>query len=402
MFLWRYVMKNIFTFILVMLFINSVHSQYVVRVLVAYTTDMFTYNSDPLAILDANFSHINNVVLPQSNITNVTFEMVCAHKSSYTQTANTWTDRNRFRTHGDGFLDEVTTPNTGLRDLYDADVCFLAMDINGSYNETGIAYGIGVAPANAFAVGIMGVAGWEENMIHEIGHLFGARHETDYNTTPYSDGHGYLYTATDGSGINYRTVMCSALFPNRSRFSSPTLTDLSETIGSATRDNRSVMIGRLTGTHDYSSYGPMDEYRTAQSTVNLTSESLEAYEQRKAIATSTININSSLTVNKNSRFTALVTSTPFNKRQNKNVLSHSKNTTFNMIVLNSKVQMDAIVEDVSLSIYDLKGRLVFNQENCFFAKKWFDLSFLTRGFYIVNVKDKNANMVSAKFNNMQL
>ncbi|GAB4197165.1 MAG: zinc-dependent metalloprotease [Wenzhouxiangellaceae bacterium] len=64
----------------------------------------------------------------------------------------------------------------------------------------GIANAISATEAQGFF--IVNVTCTNFTFVHEIGHLFGARHDNDPNTTPFAFGHGFV-----NSGGNFRTVM---------------------------------------------------------------------------------------------------------------------------------------------------------------------------------------------------
>lgn len=97
----------------------------------------------------------------------------------------------------------VASPEVAtLRDARAADV--VMMVVSGK-TDAGLAEKILATPATAFAIVSMHwMTDPEFNFGHEIGHLFGARHDpaTDSDPTPFPDGHGYV----DALG-EWRTIM---------------------------------------------------------------------------------------------------------------------------------------------------------------------------------------------------
>ncbi len=87
----------------------------------------------------------------------------------------------------DGYMDNIHS----LRDQYGADVVVL---IAANYlGSCGRAATIDAISNEAFAVTRVDCAIGNYSFAHEIGHLAGARHDTDPNTSPYAYGHGFRY-----------------------------------------------------------------------------------------------------------------------------------------------------------------------------------------------------------------
>ncbi|ALN83726.1 metallo-peptidase M84 family protein [Lysobacter capsici] len=107
----------------------------------------------------------------------------------------------------------------------------------------GQAYSIGATAANGFFVQNHSCSTF--TFVHEAAHLFGARHDNDPNTTPFSFGHGYVNSAG-----NFRTIMAvnSNPQPRIGYFStidqSYVSGGVSRPLGTSTRDNERVMRER--------------------------------------------------------------------------------------------------------------------------------------------------------------
>ncbi|MFK8014860.1 MAG: M12 family metallo-peptidase [Gammaproteobacteria bacterium] len=100
----------------------------------------------------------------------------------------------------------------------------------------GIADAIGANAGTAFFLTNQSCTNF--TFVHEIGHLFGARHDNDPGTSPFRFGHGFVSAAG-----NFRTVMAVNSNPQRriGAFSADNLSLNGITIGNSSfRDNRRV------------------------------------------------------------------------------------------------------------------------------------------------------------------
>ena len=164
------------------------------RVLVAYTPKVAASFSDvdsfiKLAISETNLGYTNSQV-------NLRVELAYVHQVEYTEAGSQDTDLNNFRTANDSIMDEVHQ----LRDTHRADVCVLIID-DASYCGTSK---VMATQESAFAVVHYACATGYYSFAHEVGHLQGARHNTEVDdaTTPFSYGHGYYNAAG-----KWRTIM---------------------------------------------------------------------------------------------------------------------------------------------------------------------------------------------------
>ena len=154
-------------------------------VIVAYTAQADSLSGNitsliQLAIDEANQSYINSGIGLKLNL-------VKTVKVNYNESANSY-DKilSDFAGNGDGQMDEIHS----LRDQYGADICILIMNKS---DYCGLADAILANRSTAFAIVHYDCATGYYSFAHEIGHLFGARHNTeaDASSTPFAYGHGY-------------------------------------------------------------------------------------------------------------------------------------------------------------------------------------------------------------------
>ncbi len=137
-----------------------------------------------------------------------------------------WTDRDRFRIDGDGYMDEVHD----LREKYSADVCILISECQYTTACGGIAADIDADINSAFC--LAHAKSWTiSSFEHEIGHLLAGEHDNYHSSSPYTYNHGYVSASGD-----WKTVMGTP-FVQRIHWSTPNKTYMGEPTGTATWNN---------------------------------------------------------------------------------------------------------------------------------------------------------------------
>ena len=129
-----------------------------------------------------------NLVYANSGIT-TRLRLVYAGRANYDESGDFNTDLNRLTAGTDGYMDNVAA----LRDTYGADLVSLFVE-NPQYCGLGW---IGPSANYGFTVVNRGCASPNLSFPHELGHNFGARHDTyvDPLTSPYAYGHGWVDVA---------------------------------------------------------------------------------------------------------------------------------------------------------------------------------------------------------------
>ncbi|MEO8536603.1 MAG: M12 family metallo-peptidase [Betaproteobacteria bacterium] len=136
-----------------------------------------------------------NLTYANSGIT-TRLRLVYAGPANYDESGDFNTDLNRLTNGTDGYMDDVAA----MRDAYGADLVSLFVE-NGQYCGLGW---IGPSAGYGFTVVNRGCASGNLSFPHEIGHNFGARHDTyvDASSSPYAYGHGWV-----DIGQHWRDVM---------------------------------------------------------------------------------------------------------------------------------------------------------------------------------------------------
>lgn len=166
-----------------------------VNVLVPYTAAAKTAVGGKSKITSLAQSAINaaNQAYQNSNI-NITLNLVGTLEVSYSES-----------TYANA-LNDMSGCKNGMKSVCDArsslkaDLVALLVNMN-SY--CGMASAIKATASSAFAAVYYDCAVGYYSLAHELGHLFGARHDpyVDSKTSPYPYGHGYVH------GMSWRTIM---------------------------------------------------------------------------------------------------------------------------------------------------------------------------------------------------
>ncbi len=197
----------------------------VIRVMVHYTQAARNTTSDMAALIDLAVAETNQGYLNSG--VNARVELAHSAPVSYSESGSNSTDRSRYGDVDDRVMDEIHAQ----RNTYLADVGVLFTEGNdGCGNGT-----INASATSAFVAVTADCATGNYSFGHELGHLFGARHnvEEDSSTTPYAYGHGYL-----SPNRNWRTTMaynCSNGCPRINYWANPNKTRDGVAMGTATR-----------------------------------------------------------------------------------------------------------------------------------------------------------------------
>lgn len=132
----------------------------------------------------------------------------------------------------DGYIDTFAGATRNSRA---ADLVGLVVNTPSDSRLCGIVNAIGGGESNGFFV--LRHLCTNFTFVHEIGHLFGARHDNDPTTSPFSFGHGFVSSAG-----NFRTIMAvsSNPQPRIALFSTPGQSFNGITAGNSFRDNERV------------------------------------------------------------------------------------------------------------------------------------------------------------------
>jgi len=208
----------------------------VIEVLVAYTGSAETAKGGAgnmnamiqLAIDETNQGYQNSGI-------NARLHLAHAAKVTYAETGKSYdTILADFAGASDGSMDEIHA----LRNTYAADVSVLI--INQS-DYCGLADAIRATADTAFAIVHYDCATGYYSFGHELGHLQGARHNTevDASTAPFAYGHGFH------NGTAWRTVMaynCTPSCPRLQYWSNPSVSYSGVAMGTvAVEDNARVL-----------------------------------------------------------------------------------------------------------------------------------------------------------------
>ncbi len=214
-----------------------------VRILVMYNDAAASNMADPIGFVNSCID-ITNTAYNNSGLS-FNCELAVATQETYAGALNSTVDVGRFRNSGDGFLDNVFD----LRSYFDADMCVLILE-NVQSGICGEAYTVDNSNyTDPFCVVTRGCSVGNLSFPHELGHLYGCRHDpyVDNTNTPYAYGHGYAYLPS-----RWRTVMayndiCAATSPGTSctripYFSNPLINYNSHATGVSGANNNKAAL----------------------------------------------------------------------------------------------------------------------------------------------------------------
>lgn len=204
----------------------------VIRVMVHYTPAARNTTGDMAALIDLAIAETNQGYINAG--VNARVELAHAAPVNYSESGSNSTDRSRYADVDDRVMDEIHAQ----RNTYAADVGVLMTEGNdGCGNGT-----INASSTSAFVAVTADCATGNYSFGHELGHLFGARHnvEEDSSTSPFAYGHGYL-----SPNRNWRTIMaynCSNGCPRINYWSNPNKTRDGVAMGTTTRANNARVL----------------------------------------------------------------------------------------------------------------------------------------------------------------
>ena len=204
----------------------------VIRVMVHYTQAARNSTNDMAALIDLSIAETNQGYINAG--VNARVELAHSAPVNYSESGSNSTDRSRYADVDDRVMDEIHAQ----RNTYAADVGVLMTEGNdGCGNGT-----IHASSTSAFVAVTADCSTGNYSFGHELGHLFGARHnpEEDSSTTPYAYGHGYLSPNRD-----WRTIMaynCSSGCQRINYWSNPAKTRNGVAMGTTSKSNNARVL----------------------------------------------------------------------------------------------------------------------------------------------------------------
>jgi hypothetical protein len=204
----------------------------VIRVLVNYTPAAKASTSNIAGLIDLAIAETNQGYLNAG--VNARVELAHAALVSYTESGSNGTDRSRYADVDDRVMDQIHAQ----RNTYMADVGVLLTEGNDGCGNGSIY----ASATSAFAAVTADCATGNYSFGHELGHLYGARHnpEEDSTSTPYAYGHGYL-----APNRKWRTIMaynCSNGCPRLNYWSNPNKTRDGVAMGTTSKSNNARVL----------------------------------------------------------------------------------------------------------------------------------------------------------------
>jgi len=168
----------------------------VIRLLFAYTPHAASHYAD----ITRDAIHLaveeTNEVFRRSLLGHIRFTLAHSYLTDYVESGTHLDHLIRFAEPGDGVMDEMHA----LRDQHRAAIAVLLVD---DPSSCGLSAAIGAEEYQAYTVLHHACAAANLSLAHEIGHLFGARHDPaiDATSTPPAYAHGFV------NGNKWRTIM---------------------------------------------------------------------------------------------------------------------------------------------------------------------------------------------------
>jgi hypothetical protein len=191
------------------------------RIAVFYTQKAKNGSNNILLTIQQSVDQLN-VAFMNSNI-NVEAELACTNETYDVESGFSDEDRNAILNQNDGKFDNFKEKS----DQCGADIFVLLYERDIYSNDFGVAGAIKSCKNRAFALVDYESSVLRATFTHEIGHIFGCRHnlKTDPSELPYKYGHAICYSSV-GVANNFMTIMgilgSCELTPNRIlHFSNP-------------------------------------------------------------------------------------------------------------------------------------------------------------------------------------
>ncbi|UAA38065.1 hypothetical protein KIH87_15410 [Paraneptunicella aestuarii] len=175
-----------------------------IRIMQIATPEAVSAEGGQNSMLDRMYSHlsITNQIYANNGLS-ITVQNAGMYNTGTSELSNFNSNLTGLVNTSDGYLDDFAGY---IRDVQGADV--VALIAHGpSSGLCGRASAIKASASNAFFIMSTGLScEYTKSFTHELGHLFGARHDAahDSSTSPYAYGHGYVNT---GAGI--RSIMAT-------------------------------------------------------------------------------------------------------------------------------------------------------------------------------------------------
>jgi hypothetical protein len=282
-----------------------------------------------------------------------------------------------------------------LRDENAADICILLMQPGGF---CGVTSGFGVNQANAFAGVDAGCLTGIFTPAHEVGHLFGGRHQlgSDNTNTPFPDGHGYT-----GPRNDWKTILSDAPFITRLQyFSNPNINNPStgEPMGNAVSANVSRVHNARAGI--------VANFRTLPTELVLQTQGVKAYEYSHVQASGSVTLPVGFAVENGGQLLIEVATSGLGKQgavEPKPILTNAASNQPSIRTTSQGIEVKMEFEPLSkiyIEIFNLMGQITIEKtlysipngdHGLLLPKNWFE----GQG-RILRVKDENGRNLLQK------